>query len=60
MIDREVDLLMRGMKKKNMDGLRKRISTLFLQYIKTPEFNPQVSKLLQVCGESVIYRNIEL
>ncbi|XP_057185182.1 IQ and ubiquitin-like domain-containing protein isoform X2 [Triplophysa rosa] len=47
LIDREVDLLMRGMKKKNMDGLRKRISTLFLQYIKTPEFNPQVSKLLQ-------------
>ncbi|XP_067292263.1 IQ motif and ubiquitin-like domain-containing protein [Pseudorasbora parva] len=48
LIDREMDLLMRGVKKSNLDGLRKRISTLFLQYIKTPEFNPQVSKLLRV------------
>nr|XP_055049336.1 IQ and ubiquitin-like domain-containing protein [Misgurnus anguillicaudatus] len=48
LIDREVDLLMRGVKKKNLDGLRKRISTLFLQYIKTPAFNPEVSKHLRV------------
>ncbi|XP_048014604.1 IQ and ubiquitin-like domain-containing protein [Megalobrama amblycephala] len=48
LIDREMDLLMRGVKKSNLDGLRKRISTLFLQYIKTPAFNPQVSKLLRV------------
>lgn len=48
LIDREMDLLMRGVKKSNLDGLRKRISTLFLQYIKTPPFNPQVSKLLRV------------
>lgn len=51
LIDREVDLLLMGVKKRNLDGLRKRISTLFLQYIKTPEFNPQVSKLLQVCDQ---------
>ncbi|XP_067236610.1 IQ motif and ubiquitin-like domain-containing protein isoform X3 [Chanodichthys erythropterus] len=48
LIDREMDLLMRGVKKSKLDGLRKRISTLFLQYIKTPAFNPQVSKLLRV------------
>ncbi|KAI2648293.1 IQ and ubiquitin-like domain-containing protein [Labeo rohita] len=48
LIDREVDLLMRGVKKSNLEGLRKRIATLFLQYIKTPAFNPQVSKFLQV------------
>ncbi|XP_051740550.1 IQ and ubiquitin-like domain-containing protein isoform X2 [Ctenopharyngodon idella] len=48
LIDREMDLLMRGVKKSNLDGLRKRISTLFLQYIKTPAFNPQVSRLLRV------------
>ncbi|XP_043084759.1 IQ and ubiquitin-like domain-containing protein isoform X2 [Puntigrus tetrazona] len=48
LIDREVDLLMRGIKKSNLEGLRKRIATLFLQYIKTPAFNPQVSKFLRV------------
>nr|XP_021330251.1 IQ and ubiquitin-like domain-containing protein isoform X1 [Danio rerio] len=48
LVDMEMDLLMRGMKKSNLEGLRKRISTLFLQYIKTPEFNPQVSRHLRV------------
>ncbi|XP_017340179.1 IQ and ubiquitin-like domain-containing protein isoform X1 [Ictalurus punctatus] len=46
LIDREADLLMRGVKESNLEGLRKRIVTLFLQYIKNPTFNPQVSKLL--------------
>ncbi|XP_072529817.1 IQ motif and ubiquitin-like domain-containing protein [Salminus brasiliensis] len=48
LIDREADLLMRGVKESNLEGLRKRISTLFLQYIKTPTFNPQVAKFLRV------------
>ncbi|XP_033745272.1 IQ and ubiquitin-like domain-containing protein [Pecten maximus] len=48
LIDREADLLMRGVKESNLDGLRKRISTLFLQYIKTPTFNPEAAKLLKV------------
>lgn len=48
LIDREADLLMRGVRENNLDGLRKRISTLFLQYIKTPTFNPEAAKLLKV------------
>ncbi|XP_019935100.2 IQ motif and ubiquitin-like domain-containing protein [Paralichthys olivaceus] len=48
LIDREVDLMTRGMKTASLEGLRKRISTLFLQYIKTPAFNPEVAKLLKV------------
>ena len=48
MIDREADLLMRGIKEENLNGLRKRIVTLFLQYIKTPQFNPAVAKHLKV------------
>ncbi|MCI4381860.1 hypothetical protein PGIGA_G00256870 [Pangasianodon gigas] len=48
LIDREADLLTRGVKESNLEGLRKRIATLFLQYIKNPTFNPQVSKLLRV------------
>lgn len=48
LIDREVDLMKRGVRPDNLEGLRKRISTLVLQYIKTPEVNPEVSKLLEV------------
>lgn len=59
LIDREADLLMRGVKESNLDGLRKRISTLFLQYIKTPTFNPEAAKLLKVPQDpSVLRKNI--
>ncbi len=48
LIDREADLLMRGIKEENLDGLRKRIVTLFLQYVKTPQFNPAAARVLSV------------
>ncbi|MBN3299907.1 IQUB protein, partial [Amia calva] len=48
LIDREADLLTRGVKDTNLEGLRKRISTLFLQFIKMPTFNPALTKLLKV------------
>ncbi|XP_068423568.1 IQ motif and ubiquitin-like domain-containing protein isoform X2 [Clinocottus analis] len=48
LIDREMDLMTRGLKDASLEGLRQRISTLFLQYIKTPAFNPEVAKLLKV------------
>ncbi|XP_037692193.1 IQ and ubiquitin-like domain-containing protein isoform X2 [Choloepus didactylus] len=48
LIDREVDLMMRGVKHHNLEGLRKRISTLFFHYIKTPLFNPEVARHLKV------------
>ncbi|KAJ8261845.1 hypothetical protein GJAV_G00159120 [Gymnothorax javanicus] len=44
---REVNLMTRGIKSANLEGLRKRISTLFLQYIKTPAFNPEVTRHLK-------------
>lgn len=53
LIDREVDLMSRGVKEASLEGLRKRISTLFLQYIKTPAFNPAMAKLLKVSPAAV-------
>ncbi|GAB1609628.1 IQ and ubiquitin-like domain-containing protein, partial [Argonauta hians] len=44
LVDREADLLMRGVSNNNLAGLRKRISTLFLQFIKTPFFNPEAAR----------------
>jgi len=48
LVDREADLLIRGVKESNLDGLRKRISDLFLQYVKTPTFNPEAARFLKV------------
>ena len=39
---------MRGIKEENLQGLRKRIASLFLQYIKSPQFNPAIANLLKV------------
>ncbi|XP_023964889.2 IQ motif and ubiquitin-like domain-containing protein isoform X2 [Chrysemys picta bellii] len=59
LIDREADLMMRGVKECNLEGLRKRICTLFLQYIKTPIFNPEVARLLKVPPDPLkLYKNI--
>ncbi|XP_032913650.1 IQ and ubiquitin-like domain-containing protein isoform X2 [Catharus ustulatus] len=48
LIDREIDLMSREVNECNLEGLRKRICTLFLQYIKIPEVNPEVAELLKV------------
>jgi len=65
LIDREADLLMRGIKDENLQGLRKRISSLFLQYIKTPQFNPAIARHLKVNFEIssfrlFVYLNLQL
>jgi hypothetical protein len=51
LIDREADLLNRGRSERMMAGLRRRISTLFLQFIETPEFNPEAARFQQVPSE---------
>ncbi|XP_020822055.1 IQ motif and ubiquitin-like domain-containing protein isoform X2 [Phascolarctos cinereus] len=59
LIDREVDLMMRGVKSCNLEGLRQRIATLFLQYIKTPLFNPEVTRYLKVPPDPTkFYKNV--
>ncbi|XP_025107613.1 IQ and ubiquitin-like domain-containing protein [Pomacea canaliculata] len=56
LVDREADLLMRGVKESNLTGLRKRIATLFMQYIKTPTFNPEAANLLKVPQDPTVFR----
>ncbi|NWU96401.1 IQUB protein, partial [Upupa epops] len=59
LIDREFDLMSREVKECNLEGLRKRICTLFLQYIKTPKFNPEVAKILKVPADPLkLYKNV--
>jgi hypothetical protein len=56
LIDREADLLTRGIKVSNLEGLRQRILCLFLQYCKTPLFNPEVTRLLKVPQDPSVLR----
>ena len=42
--DREADLLNRGRDPAVMTGLRRRIANLFLQFVETPEFNPESAR----------------
>jgi len=44
LIDREADLLNRGRDPRMLEGLRKRISSSFLTFIETPEFNPEAAR----------------
>lgn len=48
LVDREADLLNRGRPEKALAGLRKRVSNMFLQFIETPEFNPEATRFLKV------------
>lgn len=47
LLDREENLLTRGLRSDSLEGLRKRISNLFLTFCETPEFNPEAARLLK-------------
>ena len=44
LVDRETDLMERGVKHANLSGLRQRILHLYLQYVRTPMFNPEARR----------------
>ena len=48
LIDREADLLNRGRTSKSLESLRLRISHLFLEFVQTPEFNPEAVRVQKV------------
>merc|ERR1719231_946715 len=49
--DREADMLNRGRPEKSFAGLRRRVANLFLQFIETPEFNPEAMRFQKVPRE---------
>merc|ERR1711904_563702 len=51
LIDREADMLNRGRPERSFTGLRKRTANLFLQFIETPEFNPEAMRFQKVPRE---------
>jgi hypothetical protein len=51
LMDREADMLNRGRSEGSLEGLRKRLANLFLQFIETPEFNPEAARFQKVPRE---------
>lgn len=48
LIDREADLLARGRPQASLRSLRRRLGNLFLQFVETPEFNPEAARFQRV------------
>jgi hypothetical protein len=48
LMDREADLLNRGRPSKALESLRRRIANRFLEFIETPEFNPEALRHTKV------------
>jgi hypothetical protein len=46
--DREAEMLNRGRSAETLAGLRKRLANLFLQFIETPDYNPEATRFLRV------------
>ena len=46
--DREAEMLNRGRSIETLSGLRQRLANLFLQFIETPDFNPEATRFLKV------------
>lgn len=44
LIDREADMLRRQRSERSLRGLRERLRSSFLQFIETPEFNPEAAR----------------
>ena len=59
LIDREADLLNRGRAEKTLEGLRRRTANLFLQFIETPEFNPESTRLTTVPRDLMMRQNVQ-
>ncbi|KAL0479101.1 IQ and ubiquitin-like domain-containing protein [Acrasis kona] len=60
LIDREADLLNRGRKEQYFEGCRKRLSNLFLQFVETPEFNPEALRFVKVPLENTRRDHVQL
>jgi len=57
LLNREADLLLRGTKKGNLGGLRKRIRNMFLQFCEEPEYNPMSERYLSKHKDKDAYKD---
>ena len=48
MVEREEEMIKRGVKPHNLVGIRQRILTKFLQIVRSPEHNPEIARYEKV------------
>ncbi len=48
LLAREADFMRRDVKPRNLTGLRKRIASVFIRIIRSPELNPEIAKYEKV------------
>ena len=48
LVDREADLLSRGRGEASLRPLRQRIRNLYLLFLETPDFNPEVTRFVRL------------
>eukprot|EP00761_Pharyngomonas_kirbyi_P012949 gb/GECH01012976.1/.p1 GENE.gb/GECH01012976.1/~~gb/GECH01012976.1/.p1 ORF type:complete len:661 (+),score=191.77 gb/GECH01012976.1/:1-1983(+) len=60
LIDREGDLLHRGRRQTRLLGLRQRLNNLFLEFIQTPEFNPEANNHISIPLEYANRKHVKL
>ena len=46
-------MINRGRSEKSLSGLRRRLSNMFLQFIETPEFNPEAARFQKVPADVI-------
>jgi len=51
-------MLNRGRSESSLHGLRKRAANLFLQFVETPEFNPEAGRFQKVPHELIVRPNV--
>jgi len=54
----QADLINRGRGEKSLVGLRRRLSNMFLQFIETPEFNPEAARFQKVPADVIARSSI--
>lgn len=59
LIDREGDMLNRGRRQSALSGLRQRLNHKFLEFIQTPEFNPEAGNYVRIPLEYANRRDVE-
>ena len=52
-------MLNRGRSEASLEGLRKRLANLFLQFVHTPEFNPESARFQKVPQELFARPNVK-
>ncbi len=48
LLAREADLMRRDVRTRNLAGLRRRIASVFIRIVRSPELNPEIAKYEKV------------